>query len=415
MRVILSANLPRYYYAVLALQEAGYLKRYICAVGIKKENSAFIKLLPSYWQKKLNGRQISGIASDRVYSIWLPELLQKGLTRIGLITHEQSNWLHDHLYDFFAAHLIQPCDIFHFVSPVGLYSAQKAKHNGSILICDVRTEHPDFQRNILIEEYSRLGIPLELPGQLTEKKIKSEFDLTDYFIVGSNYVKRTFIDAGVEAGKIFIVPLGVDLKQFSPDSDQKSNINNNHIVDEDTFRIIYAGQIIPRKGIHYLIKAFNALAIQKSELLLVGRIDKTMEPIINEATAQNPRIRTVGDIPKLSLHRYYCSSSVFVLPTLADSWGMVVLEAMACGLPVIVTENTGSQEAVRNGVDGFIVPIRSVEALQEKLLLLYQQPGLRRVMGQAGRERVKDFTWERYGQRLLDVYRTIQTRERGAR
>lgn len=95
-----------------------------------------------------------------------------------------------------------------------------------------------------------------------------------------------------------------------------------------------------------------------------------MQRLIESSVAQNPRIRIVGHVPKLELAGDYNESSVFVLPSLADSYGLVTLEAMACGLPVVVTENSGSKEAVRDGVDGFVVPIRDIKALKEKLLLL---------------------------------------------
>ena len=84
---------------------------------------------------------------------------------------------------------------------------------------------------------------------------------------------------------------------------------------------------------------------------------------------------------------------------------------MAAGLPVIVTENTGAKQLIRDGLEGFIVPIRDAGALQEKLLWLYEHPQQRRAMGRAAARRVRQFTWERYRQRLLTVYDQILARE----
>ena len=90
---------------------------------------------------------------------------------------------------------------------------------------------------------------------------------------------------------------------------------------------------------------------------------------------------------------------MFVLPTLCDSFALVQLEAMACGVPVITTPNCGS--VVRDGVDGFIVPIRDADAIADKVELLLTDRALRQRMGRNARARAREFTWGRYGERLL--------------
>lgn len=412
-QVILSANVPHYYYTALTLQKAHLLKRYICAIHSRQENQNLLKLLPQRWRHKLNGRDFSELNPHQTKMIWLPELLQRGLPPTQIISRETSNWLNDHIFDFLAQHWIDTCDIFHFLNPVGLYSARRAKAQGTVLLCDIRTEHPDFQQRIVIEEQEKLGIGHEVPGQLTGKRSQAEFELTDYMIVASTYAKRTFIQAGYNGDKIFVVPYGVELNHFFISNAKESAHHTANLATPNScFRIIYAGQIIPRKGIYYLIRAFQNLALPKSELLLVGRVDKSMEPIIQEAIRQTPTIRVTGNIPKVDLIKYYNASSVFVLPSLADSWGLVVLEAMACGLPVIVTENTGSNEAVQDGENGFIIPIRNVDTLQEQLLYLYNHPQHRVEMGRAAYRSVHNFTWKHYGNRLLEVYNTILRKEK---
>jgi len=124
----------------------------------------------------------------------------------------------------------------------------------------------------------------------------------------------------------------------------------------------------------------------------------------------NNRIRHIPDVPKVELLRYYSNASVFVLPSVADAQPLVVLEAMACGLPVIVTENCGSTDFVRDGIDGFVIPIRDVEALKDRLLFLYKDEAKRRQMGDQARTRVQEFTWEQYGRRLIEVYHEISKR-----
>lgn len=399
MQVILSANVPHYYYTAKALFRAGYLNRYICAITMKSKESLLYKILPEYWRKKLKGREILDIDKYKIKSLWFPELMQVGLPHMHLISSERGNWINNYLYDWMASQWVGKCDIFHFVSSIGYYSGKKAKREGAILICDERTEYPDFQRQIIEEEYDKLEIKFNPPGLLYDDKIKSEYSLSDYIILPSSYAKRTFIDAGFKPKKIFVVPRGINLEQFYT---VVENCKSDNI-----FRIIYVGQIIPRKGVHYLIEAFKKLKLFKAELLLIGPIDESMKSFVNEHTKYNNMIKAIGAVPKIELSKYYSRGSVFVLPSLADSWGLVVSEAMGCGLPVIVTENTGSKEIVRNGKDGFIIPIRDVDVLMEKICFLYKNKSICKQMGKSSKLRVQEFTWQHYEEQILKVYKKV--------
>jgi len=399
MQVILSANVSHYYYTARALAKANYLKYYICAITMKNKQSLLYEILPEYWRKKLRGREVLDIDKQKIKSLWLPELLQVGLPRMHLISSERGNWINNYLYDWIASQWVGKCDIFHFVSSIGYYSGRKAKREGAILICDERTEYPDFQRQIIEEEYDKLEIKFNPPGLLYDDKIKSEYALSDYIILPSSYAKQTFIDAGFKPKKIFVVPYGINLQQFHP-------VGENYKSD-NIFRIIYVGQIIPRKGVHYLIEAFERLKLSKTELLLIGPIDESMKSFIDKRTKYNSKIKAIGAVPKIELSKYYSRGSVFVLPSLADSRGLVVSEAMGCGLPVIVTENTGSKEIVRDGKDGFIIPIRDVDVLMERICFLYKNKSICKQMGKSSKLRVQEFTWQRYEEQILKVYKKV--------
>lgn len=86
---------------------------------------------------------------------------------------------------------------------------------------------------------------------------------------------------------------------------------------------------------------------------------------------------------------------------------MVQAEAMACGVPVICSTNTGGEDIIRDGVDGFVVPVRDVEALKEKILYLYEHEEERRAMGRSALKRAREFTWDRYGERVVETYRNL--------
>jgi len=108
--------------------------------------------------------------------------------------------------------------------------------------------------------------------------------------------------------------------------------------------------------------------------------------------------RHISHVPYSELPRYYQSADIFVYPSLHEGSALAIYEALASGLPVITTHNSGS--VVRDGVEGFIVPIREIEALKERILFLYQNKDIREQMSSQARKRAESFTWQAYRQRL---------------
>jgi glycosyltransferase involved in cell wall biosynthesis len=171
------------------------------------------------------------------------------------------------------------------------------------------------------------------------------------------------------------------------------------------FRVLYVGQIIPLKGIHHLIRAFLALRLPQSELVLIGGGDARYQAVLKSLVPAAASVRFTGQLPRADVEMYYQNSDVFILPSLSEGSALVVYEAMAAGLPVITTPSAGS--VVRDGLDGFIVPARNSEALQDKILFLYRNADARIAMGHSARSRAQEFTWGRYRERLLEVYDRI--------
>jgi starch synthase len=109
-------------------------------------------------------------------------------------------------------------------------------------------------------------------------------------------------------------------------------------------------------------------------------------------------VRFFGSIPRAELYAYYNQGLVFVLPSIEEGLALVQAQAMACGLPIIATTNTGAEDLFADGIEGFIVPVRAPEAIREKVLHLYKNPELRRGMGDASLRRVQSIGgWDSYG------------------
>jgi glycosyltransferase involved in cell wall biosynthesis len=399
-KVILSASVSHYIYTAISLYKGNKLKKFICGPTQISKNSIIYKIMPEYWRNKLKGRDVSSIDHGYYKSIWYAYAMGWLFKKLHF-SQDIVNLVHNLIFDMFASFYVDNCSAFHFTSGVGLYSARKAKKRGSKIICDIRSEYPDYQQLILEEEYELLKLPHKYKKSIYDNRVKAEYGISDYLIVPSSYAKETFINAGYDESKIVVLPYGVDQNQFFP-----SLIDNEDTTNK--FRVLFVGQITIRKGIHYLVNAFNKLSLPNSELVLVGSIDKLFEQFLSKNINSNPNIKIVGNISKIDLYRVYNSASVFVLPSLADSWGLVVLEAMACGLPVIVTENTGSKEAVVDRVNGFVVPIRDELSIYQRLLYLYQNPIEKIKMGEAALKSARKMTWEGYGDKLMKLYEELQ-------
>jgi len=348
---------------------------------------------PKFITKKWN------LPDNKVKPVFIKEILERGYYKLPEFLKNLYNpqFFITEIFDKLSSRKLENADIFVGWSSFSLHTLRKAKNMGMITILDHGSSHIEYQRDVLKEEYEIFGVkpkPYYLPHpKIVEKELK-EYQEADYICIPSLFVKRTFLEKCIPENKILHIPYGVDLSNFR-------QIPKN----DNVFRIIFVGSLSIRKGVYHLLKAYKELNLKNSELLLVGPIWDEIKPILKKFDGF---YKAIGPVPQKELYKYYSNSSVFVLPSIEDGFGMVINQAMSCGLPVILTENTGGYDIVRDGVDGFIIPIRDVEKLKEKILYLYENPEICQKMGQNAKERVKSgFSWEDYGKKIYENYQKI--------
>ncbi len=166
--------------------------------------------------------------------------------------------------------------------------------------------------------------------------------------------------------------------------------------------MLFVGNIGIQKGVHYLLEAWSSLNLKNSELVFIGQIQDEIKPILSKYEG---KYIWRGHVKHEELYKEYSNASVFILPSLQEGSALVTYEAMACGIPLIVSENTGS--IVRDGFDGFIIPIRDVDAIKEKIIWFFEHPDEMKIMGTNARGYVQNFTWERYADEVIKVYREL--------
>jgi len=286
-------------------------------------------------------------------------------------------------------------DLLMAESHIALSTIARAKAMGMKTILDRTNSHIAYQSEIWREENERLGVKWIPSDDRDIQQAIEEYHAADRIFVLSSYVKRTFLDRGVPEQKLVCVPSGIDLARFHQ---AKKN--------DPVFRLIYCGILQAKKGVHYLLRAFSELNLKHAELWLIGSVSEEMRPIL---ARYQDSFRHLGFVPNSELAHIYSQGSAFVLPSLEEGLAKVIVEAMACGLPVIATTNTGAEDVVRDGTDGYVIPIRNVEILKERILTLYHDPDLCQQMGQNAIRRVHaEFTLERYVQRLLTAFSEIR-------
>jgi len=345
-------------------------------------------------EEKLERRRLAEMDPSLVVQVSgpLPELCYGWFKdyRIGNAIHDRLvvRWLARHVG-------AESRGIFHGFQESCARSLSCARGRG--LTAMLESTLPPSTMPLVAAEYRRLGVPWPGPSQ-PSAELLAELPRADFHIAQSAFAERSLIEHGVEPGRIFRMPLGVDAARFRPAEGPRP---------PGPFRALFAGHMSVRKGVHHLLAGWQAAALKEAELVFVG-VPK--DKYILDLVARQPSgIRYLGFVPNARLHETYQSADVFVFPSLAEGGVYVIYEALACGLPCIVSANAGS--AVRDGIEGFVVPVGDSAAIADRLRRLAEDEGLRRRMSTAARIRGQSFAWPEFYRRIGLMYREAVGRE----
>jgi len=300
--------------------------------------------------------------------------------------------------------LARGADLFHGWSSSSLESLRFCRDRGIVSILENPGPYCTVAESLIEAEYAALGVRRKSRPAVFRSFFEqdeayhlAEYAHADYILCESSYTLETFAEHGVSRDRLLLVPRGVDLDRFSPGPAK----------DRTPFRALFVGALRVRKGIRYLLEAWNSLRLPGAELILAGTVSDDVAPLLESCISRNPSIRLAGHVKDpVGLYR---SASVFVFPSLSEGSAKVCYEAMACGLPVVVTPNAGS--VARDGVEGFLVPPHDAETLAGRIEQLYRDGETRETMGRAARVRMREFTWEAHRERLLELYGKVYRRE----
>lgn len=390
------------YWTAKALEDTGLLAEYYTGWYYKPESflGRLLQVVPRVVrgrvERQLRRRHHSGLPPRRVRCFAHGEILAVAASRLGV-----DGWLGDEIlhwrntgFDRWVAKRVatlRPAAVVAYNS-AALKTLSAARKVGSLGILDQTIAFPTAAQELLDLEAEcnpEFADSLPVIPRWWIDQNREEALLADLILTPSEYVRESLMEIGVPGEKVVVLPYGVDLELFQPTAKATDGI----------FRVCFVGQLSQRKGIKYLLEAMKRLCLPKSEVVLVGGIVGSGLALRGYADV----FSHVPNVPRSEVVGYMQRADVFVYPSLWEGSALAIYEALACGVPVVTTPNAGS--VVRDGMDGFVVPARDVEALAQKIALLYGDVNLRKWLGQNARKRAEQFGWNSYAARIADLLR----------
>ncbi|MFD2161659.1 glycosyltransferase family 4 protein [Paradesertivirga mongoliensis] len=247
-------------------------------------------------------------------------------------------------------------DAFIYYRTDGYKTTQRLRKEGSSTLCVMEevNSHVEFANEILEEEYKSLGLKGRYYKESDYDLRLKTYEISDCILCPSEFVRSSFITKGFSPERLLKVNFGFPAIEIA---DQVKPVN-------ETFRVLYVGQIHYRKGLRYALEAFKKLKHPKKEFIIVG--PSTLVTGLENITVPDG-VTFTGSLKGEDLKDQYRNASVFILPSLEEGLALVQGEALAFGLPVLITTNTGGADFIENGREGFIVAPGKTEPLAECL------------------------------------------------
>ncbi|MFM6912868.1 MAG: glycosyltransferase family 4 protein, partial [Dolichospermum sp.] len=342
--------------AALAFAEANFLKEVITPVAYNPQAPVwqYLNLLPKQLRTFISnelsrrtwlsphGIPIKTYPWQEIIRIFL---LRTNLARSSFFKHiDLVAWVYVCLDNHVANHHLRDLDAIYTYEDLAATTFDKAKQQGILCLYDLPIPYYQMTGNIMGQEadlFPEIAAAIETirePAWKIERK-QREIELADHIFVASSFTKKSLLEIGIQEAKITVIPYGAPVDYFQP-RPKKDNC----------FRALFVGRVSPRKGVHYLLPAWQDLKLDNAELVLVGQ---NLFPTGWLEQYKNI-CRHVPSVPHLLLNDYYSSANVLVFPSLVEGFALVLLEAMACGIPIITTPNTAGPDIITDAISNNI-------------------------------------------------------------
>lgn len=248
---------------------------------------------------------------------------------------------------------------------------------------DMRQTHTSFFQDQLPFLWSSNSI----------QKYKDEIDLSDYILLPSKFVEKSYLFSGTPKEKLIRIPYGVDLKHFSGQPRKPHPL---------PIKLIYVGQVTYYKGLHHLLPIIRNKYKGKIDLTLVGEYNT--DDYLYSKFKNSDNIHFIGYITSDKLQTFYQKADGFIIPSMGEGYGLVSLEALSTGLPVLVSDNCGSNDAIINGYNGYVFETGNDIDMIEKINLFIDNIDNLQQMSVNAMRSVQNYTWEIYEKHVIEFF-----------
>lgn len=340
-----------------------------------------------------------GVSRKFYKRIWPYHLAQKAFYHLPFVLlEEQMRWRNLPFYDVWMARQTLPDGVNVVQGPMGSCEAlfKLADRSGAkvLKVYDAPNSHPTSQFGYWQRECDLYSPGFQIPvPQWVRSRINREIEMADVVLCPSFFVRDTMILNGIPAEKCFVSHFGVNTEIFK----KRESLPNNP-------RFISVGSLTVRKGQQYLFRAFQKVkeTLPDAELICVGGV---RPDFFDEMKKWKGTFTHHTGVPHTELAKILAECTAFVLPSLEEGFARVLSEAMAVGLPILASYESGVTTVVRDGVEGMIIKPRDIQGMADAMLKLALDPEGNIAMGDAAYlAGAKTNTWADYTKRLLDEY-----------
>lgn len=351
-----------------------------------------LERLPTSVQQRVGNRRVHALPSNLLRLQPAAEAISVARIRLG---GDAQRILHNRNERFQRA--ISACELNGADTVIGFDTsswilAERCRDMGVPLIVDQSIAHPDSRAALfakLREAYPEWLEGIEPRRPEVRSAEQQEHNGAALIVAASSFTRQTLIDNGVSASKIRLNPYGVDCERFVP----------RGAPGQRPFRFVFVGSVTARKGVPLLLNAWRRLRQRTAELWIVGPASRQAAALLSRV----PGVRYLGALSHGQLPAILQQCDLFVFPSYFEGFGLVILEAMASGLPVISTTATAAPDIYSHGRGGWIIAPGDHKHLLENMEMCLSDPVAVQVAGCAARALAERFSWSSYGRRWSGV------------
>jgi glycosyltransferase involved in cell wall biosynthesis len=399
------------YQVPIALAEAGLLGQFVTDYYAGNLERKLAPYLPAHAVEKLRARFDPKLPLDKVRPLRVLAVTELAAGRVGISPSSVFRYA-DPLFGWAAAREAKKTrsNLFLYSSYAPVAFRSRYRHDPEKALFQYHPHHIAEDRILTADasfstslgiKFSKSYENIASQGDPFRIETDASWRMSDTIICASTFTKNSLVEAGAPTDRIAVVPYGVEIPE--------QTLHEGSPLHSSRFTALFVGSGFQRKGLHHLLVAWKRARLPNDARLII--VSRTIDPGLERLLAETPRVEVLRGVSEARLQRLYHESSVFIMPSLAEGFGQVYLEALAAGLPVIGTSNTCLPD-LGGHLDGvFTTEPGSIEELIWRIEAMSELAPANQELRQRALRTARKFSWEVFRQQLTMQLQS-QTRER---